>query len=367
MRGGLLAAGLVVLLAWPVGAALGAPAADGACPSPPEAAAGPDACAPSPSLAASPDTGASPPAPAASPDTCAPPQASPNLPEGRPPAPGDLAPAFSLPDLHGQRVCLQQFRGRPTVLMFWACWCDTWKDSLSRLKDLRRTRPHLGFEALFVAVDSRTRALAEPLLLREGMPFPVALDFRSEVSRRYRVTTVPTLFLLDARGVVRFVHQAYPGNRVLAREIAACSQPVGPLPDLAPEGVASFLLPVELELWTSLNRERRSRGLEPLAFEPALTEVGREYLQRRVGEPLSHSGPEAPDARIRSRGLRYAKVGENLARAATPRAALQSMLDSPIHKANLLSPRFDRAGVAAVREGAEGFVFCVLFGSTRRR
>ena len=276
--------------------------------------------------------------------------------------PGNRAPAFALPDLSGQRVSSERFLGRPTLLMFWACWCDTWKDALRRLKDLRRTRPHLGFEVLFVAVDSRTRALVEPLLLREGMPFPVVLDFRSEVTRRYGVTTVPSLFLVDPEGVVRFVHQGYPGNQVLAREIAALGRPSSGPEDLSPQQVASFLNPEERELWAAVNSARRSRGLEPLALEPTMTEVAREFLQRRLGEPLSHAAPETPDVRLRARGLRYGKVGENLARAATPQAALKGMLESPLHKANLLSARFDRAGVAALREGPEGFVFCVLFG-----
>lgn len=293
--------------------------------------------------------------------------ASPAAEPGRmaPPAPGDLAPGFALPDLHGQRVGLEQFRGRPVVLTFWACWCDTWKDASQRLKELRRTHPHLGFEAFFVAVDSRTRSLAEPLLLREGMPFVVALDFRSEVSRRYGVTVVPTLFVLDAEGVVRFVHQSYPGNQVLARELAACGRPAGAGRGLLPQALESLLLPEERELWAAVNSARASRGLEPLSFEPALTEVGREYVQRRVGEPLSHEGPETPEVRLRARGLRYAKVGENLARAPTPRAALRAMLESPLHKANLLSPAFRRAGVAAVREGPSGSVYCVLFATPR--
>ena len=124
-----------------------------------------------------------------------------------------------------------------------------------------------------------------------------------------------------------------------------------------------FLLPEELKLWRSLNSERKQRGLPELALDTALTEVGREYLQRTASEPLHHaSGPQAPDARVRARGIPFARVGENLARARTSTEALQAMMESPSHKSNLLHPRYRRVGVSAFRDpSCDGYSFCLLF------
>lgn len=286
-----------------------------------------------------------------------------------PPVPGQSAPAFALPDLHGNRVTLEGCRGKATLVNFWAFWCDTWKHELKQLKELRRARPDLAFEVLFVSVDSMERSQAEELLLREGVFFPVLVDIRGEVRRRWGVTTVPSLFLLDGQGTLRYTHQGYPGNRLLAREIANCAGGVeedGSLVQVRERRLLQeFLLPEEHALLSRINTERAQRGLVPLRLVPAMTEVGREYLQRQlVRDDLSHYGPEPPDVRLRARGVKFWKMGENLARATDARQAVQAMLASPAHKANLLNPHFDRVGVAALSAGARGHVYCILFGAS---
>jgi peroxiredoxin len=281
------------------------------------------------------------------------------------PAVGQPAPEFALPDLEGRRVSPADYRGKVVLLNFFAYWCDTWKDELTRLKALKRQHPELSFEILFVAVDSRERSLAEPLLLREpGIHFPVAVDFKAEISQTYGITTVPTLFVLDREGIISASFQGYPGNRLLARELNRAGGPQGAkaAPLEYPE-LKEYLLPEELKLWRSLNQERKQRGLPELVLDTGLTEVGREYLQRTASEPLRHAtGPQAPDARVRARGISFAKLGENLARSKNAALALQAMLESPSHKSNLLHPRYQKVGVSAFRDAAtDGYSFCLLF------
>ncbi len=280
------------------------------------------------------------------------------------PVPGQPAPDFALADLHGNRVSLSQFRGRVVLVNFWACWCDTWKEEVRRLKRLVAEHPGLDPVILFVSVDTRGRSQVEPLLAREGIFFPVLMDATSRVSRAWGVTTVPTLFVVDPEGVVRFAHQGYPGNPLLARELAACrsGQPV----PLTTEVLDDFLLPAEAEILRRLNSERARRGLVPLVLNPTMTEVGREYVQRMLEtNQRGHFGPEPPDARLRARGLRFLKLGENLSQAPSPAEALQAMLQSPFHKDNLLHPGYRQVGVAALRAGG-GYLFCLLFGQGQR-
>jgi uncharacterized protein YkwD len=59
--------------------------------------------------------------------------------------------------------------------------------------------------------------------------------------------------------------------------------------------------------------------------------------------------------------MRLAAVGENLALASTIAAAHDAMMSSPTHRDLLLSPGFDRVGMAVV-EGPLGVVVVQVFG-----
>ena len=264
---------------------------------------------------------------------------------------GQSAPPFRACDRLGNQVELQHFQGRPLVLAFMAFWCDTWKPMLSDLKRLN------GAQVLLVAVDSRERALTEPAMLLAQLPFPLVIDVGREIGEKYGVTTVPTIVVIDADGVVRNLHQGYPGNALLGRELADCSGP----PPRQEATDPSYLIPEERVFLRAFQAERSKRGLPPVRLEAALTDVARERLQRMLERgQLSHGNPETPDVRLRKRGFSFHKVAENLAEAPHSERAIQEMLKSPSHKANLLHSAYRQVGVAALRCGPQGFIYALL-------
>ena len=129
---------------------------------------------------------------------------------------GTQAPDFVLQDIQGKPRQLQDFRGKVTVLNFWAFWCDTLKAELPHLKELATRQEEVGFHLVALSVDG-TR-LPEFLRLTKGqLPFPVLLDAGGKVSQEYHIRHVPTVIVLDANGRIRYVKSGYPGNhRVLA-------------------------------------------------------------------------------------------------------------------------------------------------------
>jgi len=131
---------------------------------------------------------------------------------------GTPAPAFSLPDVNGRPHALSEFRGRVTVLNFWAFWCDTWKAEMPHLKELAQGQDGQNFRIVAVSVDGMRlqefrRRHPTPL------PFPVLLDVGAATSRRYGIAHVPTVVILDPQGRVRYVHSGYPGNAVVLSQI----------------------------------------------------------------------------------------------------------------------------------------------------
>jgi peroxiredoxin len=137
---------------------------------------------------------------------------------------GDDAPQFALPDIKGKQVSLEEYRGKPVVLNFWAFWCDTWKAELPYLKELAPRRNEIGFRMLAISVDG-TR-LQEFQRVTEGKtPFPVLLDVGGKVSAQYHIAHVPTVVILDGVGKVRYVKVGYPGNEAVLHQLRRLVSP----------------------------------------------------------------------------------------------------------------------------------------------
>ncbi len=146
---------------------------------------------------------------------------------------------------------------------------------------------------------------------------------------------------------------------VMAGILSAAPPPVVPATEITPARV------IEL-----MNAYRGHFGLEPLREDPRLDEAAADRIQDM--EDLGYWSHVSPDGRppfgwIEKRGYRYHYAGENLARGyETAELLVESWMESPGHRENILSPNFRDAGVAVIdgsttrRERGKSVV--VLFG-----
>jgi peroxiredoxin len=112
--------------------------------------------------------------------------------------PGTPAPLFSLPDLAGARVSLEDYRGSRVLLVFSDPDCRPCEGALRDLAALDRERDDLAIVAV-----SRGELEANRRKAEEGdIAFPVVIQNGWRVSKQYGIFATPVAFLIDEKGVI---------------------------------------------------------------------------------------------------------------------------------------------------------------------
>ena len=129
----------------------------------------------------------------------------------------------------------------------------------------------------------------------------------------------------------------------------------------------------EATVLRAMNVRRMADGLSPLAIDPRLAAAAADRMQHM--EDLGYWSHESPTGMtpfvwVRMRAYDFGKVGENLAAGfETSSILVQSWMESPGHRANIMSPDYQDCGIAVIegstRGPARGKSIVVLFGKKR--
>lgn len=131
---------------------------------------------------------------------------------------GRTAPGFTAERANGSVFELDETRGKPVLLSFWASWCGPCRLELPALDALQKTRDDVVIYAVNV---DRDRTKAEPFLASVKFDLPIVWDNQAEALGQYDVTSMPTMFLLDAQGTVKWRKTGYSREKGLAELEAA--------------------------------------------------------------------------------------------------------------------------------------------------
>ena len=116
-----------------------------------------------------------------------------------------VAPDFTLPDMDGESHSLRDYRGKVVMLNFWATWCPPCRREMPSMQRLYEKFSEHGlviiavnqFEDPDLVFEFTGRLSLEPT-------FPILFDRDSRVSEQYAVKGLPTTYLLDKDGRMRF-------------------------------------------------------------------------------------------------------------------------------------------------------------------
>jgi len=132
---------------------------------------------------------------------------------------GEVAPEVKLPDLEGNTIKLEDFRGEETLILFWNPGCGFCQRMLPDLKELEENPPE-GTPKLLVVSAGPEEANREM-----GLASAVVLDQQFAVGRAFGASATPSGVLVDAKGKVAS-EVAVGAQEVL--ELAEASRSLGP-------------------------------------------------------------------------------------------------------------------------------------------
>ena len=122
--------------------------------------------------------------------------------------PGAKARDFTITSLEGGEVALAQLRGKVVLLNFWATWCAPCREELPRLAHLQAKYQKHGLVVLAVSVDNERENIAG-FIQEYSVKLQTYGDRDKRVSRLYDPQTMPSSYLIDRNGTLRFVHNGY--------------------------------------------------------------------------------------------------------------------------------------------------------------
>lgn len=121
---------------------------------------------------------------------------------------GRQAPAFEATTLAGQPIALGSLTGKVLLVDFWASWCDPCREEFPEFEALYKEFHDRGVEIVAVSVD-RKRENAEAFLAKHPVTFAVVHDNDHAIADRFKPRAMPTAYVIDQAGVVRFVHLGF--------------------------------------------------------------------------------------------------------------------------------------------------------------
>ncbi len=118
---------------------------------------------------------------------------------------GAPLPDFSLADLSGKEHKLSDLKGKVVMVNFWATYCTPCikeMPSMQRLNDSFKGKP---FQILAIDLaEERADIAAFMKRFKIAVDFPILLDTEGEVVEAWMVSAVPTTFILDTQGTIRY-------------------------------------------------------------------------------------------------------------------------------------------------------------------
>ncbi len=118
---------------------------------------------------------------------------------------GNDAINFAVVDLEGERIELEDYKGKGVFLNFWGTYCPPCVEEMPVMEDLYREYKEQGVEIIAVNANE-TDVVVKQFANRLNLTFPIAIDKGRQIIDAYGIRPLPTTILIDEHGEIVKVH-----------------------------------------------------------------------------------------------------------------------------------------------------------------
>lgn len=121
---------------------------------------------------------------------------------------GAKMPEIGLTDLAGKPVNAASLAGKVVIIDFWATWCAPCREELPQLEKFHQKYGPKGLVIVGVSIDKEPGGIKD-FLAKLKVTFPVVHDAGHQLAGKYSPPRMPSSYIVDRKGTVRYVHGGY--------------------------------------------------------------------------------------------------------------------------------------------------------------
>ena len=115
---------------------------------------------------------------------------------------GDKAPDFTVEMVDGEQITLSKLKGKVVVVNFWATWCPPCRQEL-KVVEKELINRFKGKDFVFLPISrGEAKKTVEAFRKQNGYTFPMGLDPKQTIYKKYASNYIPRNFLIDREGKV---------------------------------------------------------------------------------------------------------------------------------------------------------------------